>query len=345
MKIFKRLTLAVLILFVGGWGLYTLAFKPEPVVLAEARSMPAGADLSAVYGLNPGPHNVATIPELTLDTRDGPLTLTAFYPDTAGTFPLLLFSHGNFSDRRSYDRIIRHWVSHGYVVLAPDHLDAGGMLNGILAMTRYGQDGVMQQRPRDLINILDGLDALAAQSAELDQRMDRSLVAATGHSFGAFSAQMLGGADAAVPGSDIRLHEPDARIRAIVAFSPPGPMFDMVDEQSWQNMTIPQLVTTGTWDVEARFFRDWRLHAMSYERGVQGLNSLLVTEGADHYFGNLICRLEREAAPQEQALLMANAVSVAFLDAQLKGIPSARAFLESGTLNNVTDGFAQVSQR
>ncbi|AOS95817.1 Alpha/beta hydrolase family protein [Microbulbifer aggregans] len=345
MKTLKRLVLSVLVLLAGSWGIYTLVFKPAPVILAEARSMPVEADLSSIYGLESGPHGVTVIPEMTLETPDGPLTLTAFHPETAGSFPLLLFSHGNFSDRRSYDRIIQHWVSHGYVVLAPDHLDAGGMLNGILAMTRYGQDGVLKQRPRDLINVLEGLDALAAQSEQLDRRIDRSRVAATGHSFGAFTAQMLGGADAAEPEGGPRLRDRDARIQAVVAISPPGPMFDMIDEQSWKNMTIPQLVTTGTWDVEERFFRDWRLHAMSYERGAQGLNNLLVTEGADHYFGNLICRLQREAEPQQHALMVANAVSLAFLDAQLKGSQQAREFLESGTLRAVTEGFAQVSQR
>lgn len=345
MKIIKHLTLAVLFLLAGGWGLYSVFFKPAPLVLPEAKSMPADAELSAVYGFEPGPFAVAVIPEMTLATPDGPLTLTAFYPEATGAYPLVLFSHGNFSNRRAYDRIIRHWVSHGYVVLAPDHLDAGGMLNGILAMTRHGKDGVMQQRPRDLIDILNGLDELADESAELGQRIDRSRVAATGHSFGAFTAQMLGGADAAVPESDARLQEPDTRIQAVVAFSPPGPMFDMVDEQSWQNMTVPQLVTTGTWDVEARFFRDWRLHAMSYDRGVEGLNSLLVTEGTDHNFGNLICRLELDVAPQTDALGMANAVSLAFLDAHMKGIQNARDFLAADTLDEVTEGFAQLSQR
>ena len=345
MKTLRRLTLAVFVLLAGGWGVYTLGFKPAPVVLAEARTLPADADISVIYGLESGPYGVEIIPEVTLATRDGPLTLSAFYPESEGAFPLILFSHGNFSNRRAYDRIIHHWVSHGYVVLAPDHLDAGGMLNGILAMTRYGKDGVMQQRPRDLINILDGLDQLAAQDGVLVRRIDRSRVASAGHSFGAFTAQMLGGADAALPGGDTRLQERDRRFQAVVAFSPPGPMFEMVDEQSWQHMTVPQLVTTGTWDVEPRFFRDWRLHAMSFERGVEGLNSLLVTEGSDHYFGNLICRPELEVAPQTDALRIANAVSLAFLDAQLKDVAQARDFLASGTLSAVTGDFARVSQR
>jgi predicted dienelactone hydrolase len=345
MKMLKRITLAVLVLLVGGWVVYSMVFKPAPLVLPEAKLLPADTDVSAIYGIAPGYHKVTVIPEMTLSTRDGPLTLTAFYPETEGTYPLVLFSHGNFSNRRAYDRIIRHWVSHGYVVLAPDHRDSGGMVNGILAMTRYGKDGVMQQRPRDLINILDGLDDLAAQAADLDRRIDRSRVASAGHSFGAFTAQLLGGADAAVPGTDTRLRALDSRIQAVVAFSPPGPMFDMVDEQSWQNMKVPQLVTTGTWDVEPHFFRHWRLHAMAYDRGVEGLNSLLVTEGTDHYFGNLICRLELDEAPQQDALMMANAVSLAFLDAQMKASQQARDFMASDALNAITEGFAQVSQR
>ncbi|WP_160154728.1 alpha/beta fold hydrolase [Microbulbifer sp. ALW1] len=345
MKFLKRLVLVVVALLAGGWGLYSLVFKPAPVVLAEAKPLPADTQLSAIYGLDPGPNPIKVIPAIHLTTRDGPLTLTAFYPDTEGVYPLVLFSHGNFSNRRAYDRILRHWVSHGYVVLAPDHRDAGGLLNSILAMTRFGKDGVMQQRPRDLINILDNLNAIADQAAELDRRIDRNRVVAAGHSFGAFTAQMLGGADAAVPGGDRRLQERDGRFQAVVAFSPPGPMFEMVDEQSWQNMTVPQLVTTGTWDVEPRFFRDWRLHAMSYERGVEGLNSLLVTEGADHYFGNLICRLELDAEPQTDALRMANAVSLAFLDAEIKEVARARDFLASDTPALATAGFARLSRR
>ncbi|WP_078083825.1 alpha/beta hydrolase family protein [Microbulbifer mangrovi] len=345
MKTLKQLILVVVALLVGLWGMYSLMFKPAPLVLAEAKPLPADAQLSAIYGLDPGPHPIKVVPAINLTTRDGPLTLSGFYPEAEGIYPLVLFSHGNFSNRRAYDRIIRHWVSHGYVVLAPDHRDAGGLLNGILAITRFGKDGVMQQRPRDLINILDNLNTIADQAAELDRRIDRSRVVAAGHSFGAFAAQMLGGADAAVPGGNRRLRERDGRFQAVVAFSPPGPMFEMVDEQSWQNMMVPQLVTTGTWDVEANFFRDWRLHAMSYERGVEGLNSLLVTEGADHYFGNLICRLDLDAEPQADALRMANAVSLAFLDAEIKGIARARDFLASDTLALATKGFARLSQR
>ncbi|WP_160154733.1 hypothetical protein [Microbulbifer sp. ALW1] len=73
-------------------------------------------------------------------------------------------------------------------------------MNSILAMTRFGKDGVMQQRPRDLINILDNLNAIADQAAELDRRIDRNrVVAARCHSFGDLPRKS-GRRDAAVPG-------------------------------------------------------------------------------------------------------------------------------------------------
>ncbi|MCK7598542.1 hypothetical protein M0G74_14785 [Microbulbifer sp. CAU 1566] len=125
MKFLKRLVLVVVALLAGGWGLYSLVFKPAPVVLAEAKPLPADTQLSAIYGLDPGPNPIKIIPAIHLTTRDGPLTLTAFYPDAEGVYPLVLFSHGNFSNRRAYDRILCHWVSHGYVVLAPDHRITG----------------------------------------------------------------------------------------------------------------------------------------------------------------------------------------------------------------------------
>ena len=51
------------------------------------------------------------------------LTVNLYFPAQGSDFPLLLFSHGNWSDKDSYDRIIEHWVSHGYTVVAANHLD------------------------------------------------------------------------------------------------------------------------------------------------------------------------------------------------------------------------------
>lgn len=65
----------------------------------------------------------------------------------------------------------------------------------------------------------------------------------------------------------------------------------------------------------------------------------------DHYLGNLICRLDREEAPQHDALLMVNAVSTAFLDAHLKSNTQALNILHSDVLSQLTGGFSQISRR
>ena len=47
--------------------------------------------------------------------------------------------------------------------------------------------------------------------------------------------------------------------------------------------------------------------------------ALFVGEGVDHYFGNLICRPEREVPPQRVQLDSAIAVSEAFLKLVMAG--------------------------
>lgn len=84
---------------------------------------------------------------------------------------------------------------------------------------------------------------------------------------------------------------------------------------------------------------------MSFETAVAGDKYALVTQGADHYMGNLICRLEREETPQDDALLMVRIVSTAFLDAYLKNDATARAFIDSDQLTELTEGFTVLSRR
>ena len=127
--------------------------------------------------------------------------------------------------------------------------------------------------------------------------------------------------------------------------SPPGPMFDTITAGSWQHLQTPTLVSTGTWDVQPAFWPDWRSHLLSWETAIPGDKYALVTQGADHHLGNLICRTEREAAPQTDALRMVQIATTAFLDAYLKDNTNARAFLEGDTLTEKTAGFSRLDTR
>jgi dienelactone hydrolase len=320
---------------------------------ADEVALPAAAPLSAtpeqlaqLYKAEKGPHKVIIERNVVLPvSTDKSLELSVFYPEAAGKFPLLLFSHGNWSDKDQYDAVVTHWVSHGYVVVAPNHLDCCSMASGIVNSIRYGQFGLIDGRMKDFNQLLINLPKLEKMVSGLAGKIDNRRVAATGHSFGAFSAQQMGGAGAFNPDTEEYVFYNNPNIRAIVAISPPGPMFDMINKNSWQRLHRPMLLTTGTWDSNAQFWPDWRMHKMSFDTAVAGYNYALVTQGADHYLGNLICRLDREEAGQHDALKMLNAASTAFLDAFMKNNATAQAFIDGDKLADLSGGFSIIERR
>ena len=87
------------------------------------------------------------------------------------------------------------------------------------------------------------------------------------------------------------------------------------------------------------------MHLMSFEGAIPGDKYALVVEGADHFLGNLICRTEREAEPQEDALQMIQVASTAFLDSYLKASPAAADLLANDQLTTTTSGFARLQRR
>ncbi len=319
------------------------------VALPPAQPLTATADqLRQIPSIDAGPWQVVTADAVVLPRTAlyRELPLRVLYPaaqETHAPFPVLVFSHGNFSDRQHYDAVLGHWVSHGYVVIAPTHLDGGGMPRGIFNSLRHGQMGLISARIDDVRHILGNLPEIAAQIADPRLRMDVTRIALTGHSFGAFTAQQFIGA--AAIDDDFVLSARDSRVLVAVALSPPGPMFDVINENSWDKVSKPMLITTGTWDVNAQFWPHWEQHMVSHRFAPTGNKVALVVDGMDHYLGNLICRPERDAVPQTDALRMVNAVSTSFLNAWLKGDVEAELFLESDRLRQLTGGFARLQAR
>ncbi len=318
----------------------------DDLVLPPAAPLSVGEDkIQQLYGAQQGPHEVASTKTLSLPQSDSSLELSLYYPQKGEGYPLLLFSHGNWSDRHSYDRLIHHWVSHGYVVIATDHADCCSPVKGIFNSLRYGQLGLINRRVAELHRLLEGVPELESLHPPFQGKTDTDRVAAVGHSFGAFSAQQMGGASALDTETGEYAYLPVQAIDAVVAISPPGPMFDTITAESWRGLKAPTLITTGTWDVQKGFWEDYRLHLMSFDNSPPGNKYALVTQGADHYLGNLICRTQRDHPPQEDALTMVKIATTAFLDVQLKGLSEAQRILDFDALDKATQGFARVSQR
>ena len=203
------------------------------------------------------------------------------------------------------------------MVAAPLHLDTGTYEYVAEVSEKYGGDWVAAARPLDMLSILNQSDQIQRLLEGFDGDLRTDKVIAAGHSFGALSAQWIGGATlephawSLYPIPDVLS---DPRIVAIVAISPPGLFEDHFSEATWSSLSTPQMVVTGTEDEFEHAWPDYRMHFVSYEVAQPGDNYLLVIDGMDHYMGNLIGRLNREEAPQNYAMDLIVERSLLFMD-------------------------------
>jgi pimeloyl-ACP methyl ester carboxylesterase len=259
-----------------------------------------------------------TAARTTLTHDDGRITLChVLIPQGQGPWPVVVFSHGANSSGRLYDRLLGAWAARGVLVLAPDHLDSGGPADP----AHVPAEGLWASRVADLRLPLDQRAPFEALAAAQGARIDWRRVASAGHSFGAVVAQALAGARLTDPKTGAAFDGRDARVGAVVTFSPPGPRAGLVPADAWEGVTIPALLETGDADRLPGFVDDWRTHKAGFESRPNRERWLLVGSGVDHYFGGLICRLKDDDAARAQALALdaATTISGDFLCAHLRG--------------------------
>ena len=119
---------------------------------------------------------------VTLATYPGEARRGAPADVSAGPYPLVVLSPGFALGPGAYGWLAEHLASRGFVVVSPDHQEP-------LDPSKLWQSTV--DRPRDLRAVIDhmttGGDALSAL-------IDTDRIAAAGHSYGGYAAQVMGGA-------------------------------------------------------------------------------------------------------------------------------------------------------
>ena len=155
----------------------------------------AGATKQTVYEPKPGPLQVRIVEKLVLQDakRKKDLQLRITYPDSGGPFPVIVFSHGAFGSKDNYLPLAEYWAGYGYVILQPTHSDSRAL--GV----RPGDPQAFQDwqsRPADISFVLDSLEELPTKEPALRGKMDAGRIGVGGHSFGANTAQLVGGAKA-----------------------------------------------------------------------------------------------------------------------------------------------------
>ena len=230
--------------------------------------------------------------------RDAPLD------PRVGARPLLVFSHGYMINPEWYSELVEHYASKGFVVLAPEHVEADWLLAAAASFAR----------PRDVSRTLDLAEMLSAEGGALAGLIDVDQVGVVGHSYGGYTALAVSGARfdlapfeqrcAALAADDPKAFlcapflgraeemaalagladvpagiwpsQRDPRVDAIVPMAGDAYLFNAAGLSS---VTVPMLALGGTMDVGTPW--DWGAQ-LSYDHVSSSEKSLVAFEGADH---------------------------------------------------------------
>ncbi|MEC0124568.1 alpha/beta hydrolase family protein [Paenibacillus pabuli] len=271
--------------------------------------------------------------------RDEDLQVRVSAPAIGRELPIILFSHGYGWSLDGYGPLVDFWASQGFVVIQPTHLDSR-TLN--LPPEDPRTPLIWRFRVEDMKRILDQLDLIEASVPGLSGRLDRSRIAAAGHSFGGQTVGTLLGArvlDAhGEPGEDMS----DSRIKAGVLLATTGKggadlspfaaeHFPFMNP-SFADMSTPTLVIAGDHDQSPLSTRgpDWFTDPYFLSPGSK---SLLTLFGAEHSLGGIPGYNVTETtdeSPERVALIQR--LSLAYLhnalDLDTSSWPAALAALE-----------------
>ncbi len=164
------------------------------------------------------------------------VALDAPTPASVGGFPLVVFSHGSGGIRAQSWDLMEHLASHGFVVVAPDHV-GNTALDGLFGTTLPGSV-MVRYRPLDVSFVID---EMLAYNSDPTHRyaglVDADRIAVAGHSFGGYTALAVAGGVADIPADD--------RVDAIIPLA--GASGGMSDE-NLASIEIPTLFLSATDD-------------------------------------------------------------------------------------------------
>ena len=344
----------------------------RPIVIGEGTDQQLDGDLW-YPALNPegAPEEItyeftAKMPDLTTDAPSiiyGHALLDAPIDDSMGPYPLVVFSHGFSLNPEWYSTITEHYASHGFIVLAPEHVEQDWNESALETI----------DRPRDIKQTLDYAEEVTAPGGDLAGQIDMENVAVVGHSFGGYTTLAMAGAQLDLDASNKRCAElppddpkawicmplvgkeadmaaragldsvpegmwppfGDPRVSAIIPMA--GDAF-MFDKAGLSKITIPMMAIGGTADTGAPY--DWGTKP-SYEYASSARKALVAFVGAEHMLVSTPC----ESMPwtvdhpyyvllcldpvwdKDRALDLTHHFSTAFLLAELKADTDAAAAL------------------
>lgn len=261
-------------------------------LVTEARHIPVN-DATQTISISPV--------TLAAPDRGMPLEMRITAPATGHDLPIILLSHGHgpslyIPSKDGYGPLVNFYAEHGFAVIQPTHVNSK-----VAGLNPDAPGGPLFWRSRveDIKLILDRLDEIEISVPTLAGRLDRSRIAAVGHSLGGQTVGMLLGARLTDPNdakaTEVNLKEP--RIKVGVLLAAPGLGGDDLSEYArehysslnpdFSHLTTRALVVAGDNDVAAHLTirgADWYKDPFRHGPGV---NSMLTLAGGKHGLGGI----------------------------------------------------------
>lgn len=329
----------------------TADFGPYPVGVKTLDLVDASRTNAAGTGPRPvkvevyypsTPAAVAGVPQDVAQVLGIPVAPTPAFRDVAraaGTFPLVLFSHGNLGIRFQSIFLTTHLASHGYVVVSPDH-HGNTFVDALLGIV---DPASITNRPLDMSFLIDTFLAKTATGGDFfEGAIDPAKIGMSGHSFGGYTTFALTG------GTFVLGTFTDARIKA--AF-PQAPAAFAFADAFFATIGIPTLIVGGSIDETTPFPGDQQrpFDNLPVGASVVGLAQVV---GAGHFTFSDFCEVPRNllsfiggfdeaCEPRHIAWRHAhdivNFLGLNFFDATLGGDAAALARIAPANLAEIED--------
>jgi predicted dienelactone hydrolase len=234
-----------------------------------------------------------------------------------GTVPLVVFSHGIGGSRQGYSYLGRYFAAHGVASLHLQHVGSdrqvwfGNPFTVLGRLRDAANEGEAIQRVRDLSFALDEL----LERSPYGARIDRTRIAAAGHSYGANTVMLAAGATLQRDGRSVQFREP--RIRAALLLSAPPFYGEPRLGEILGALTLPSLHITATEDVirVPGYYSPMADRLAVFAATGSRMKTLAVFEGGSHNIftdrtssGGLVLNPHVKSATQELALAFLHSV-------------------------------------
>lgn len=263
--------------------------------------------------------------------RRRPIPVRLYTPGVGdGPFPLVVFSPGLGRSVDSCEYLGRQWAAFGVASVHVGHAGSdeaawrGSLRPKKTLREAFENPRNIVARPRDLCFVLDQLERMQWAGDPRAKRLDLQRIGAAGYDFGAQSVLALGGQ--ILPGG---VRAADARVRAVVAMSPPVDGLPKPYQAAFGDVKIPCLFITGTEDDGWVGTTTASQRRIPFDYSPSPKSYLVTLHGADHmvYAGHPVVAMRGRDDGKYQRVIAA--VTTLFWQAHLGDDPRADAWLSA----------------